>query len=138
MTPLLEGVGIALSSLRASKARAALTILGVAIGVMVVMVIGAIISGFNKGVSDQLQRSGPTTFWVGRFFQAGVNISDGSDEMSPWRRNPPISLADARSIAAIPSIAWVSVDEGGTQTSAGATRRRTASTSKGAARHGRT
>ena len=45
MTPLLEGVGIALDSLRASKARAALTILGVAIGVMVVMVIGAIISG---------------------------------------------------------------------------------------------
>jgi putative ABC transport system permease protein len=113
MTPLLEGVGIALESLRASKARAALTILGVAIGVMVVMVIGAIISGFNKGVSDSLQRSGPTTFWVGRFFQAGVNISDGSDEMSPWRRNPPISLSDARSIEALPSIAWVAVDEGG-------------------------
>ena len=32
MTPLLEGVGIALESLRAHKARAALTILGVEIG----------------------------------------------------------------------------------------------------------
>jgi len=41
MTQLFEGVGIALTSLRAHKMRAALTILGVAIGVTVVMVIGA-------------------------------------------------------------------------------------------------
>ncbi len=113
MTPLLEGVGIALESLRAHKARAALTILGVAIGVMVVMVIGAIISGFNKGVSDMLEQSGPKTFWVGRYFSAGVNISDGSDEMSPWRHNPPVSLDDAHAISRLSSVAWVAVDEGG-------------------------
>jgi putative ABC transport system permease protein len=113
MTPLLEGVGIALESLRAHKARAALTILGVAIGVMVVMVIGAIISGFNKGVADMLEQSGPKTFWVGRFFSGGVDISDGSDEMSPWRHNPPVSVDDARVIARLSSVAWVAVDEGG-------------------------
>ena len=113
MTPLLEGAGIALASLRAHKARAALTILGVAIGVMVVMVIGAIISGFNKGIADMLEQSGPKTFWVGRFFQGGVNISDGSDEMSPWRRNPPLSIEDARAIAGLPSVAWTALDEGG-------------------------
>ena len=56
MTPLLEGAGIALTSLRAHKVRAALTILGVAIGVMVVMVIGAVISGFNKGIADMLEQ----------------------------------------------------------------------------------
>src|SRR6059036_1599692 len=44
MTGLFEGVGIALDSLRANKGRAALTILGVAIGVMVVIVIAAMIS----------------------------------------------------------------------------------------------
>ena len=112
MTPLLEGVGIALESLRAHKARAALTILGVAIGVMVVMVIGAIISGFNKGIADILEQSGPKTFWVGRFFQGGINVSDGSDEMSPWRHNPPISLDDARAITRLASVSWVAVDEG--------------------------
>jgi len=110
---LLEGVGIALESLRAHKARAALTILGVAIGVMVVMVIGAIISGFNKGIGDMLEQSGPKTFWVGRFFQGGVNVSDGSDEMSPWRRNPPMSLGDARVIEQLPSVSWLALDEGG-------------------------
>jgi putative ABC transport system permease protein len=113
VTPLLEGVGIALESLRAHKGRAALTILGVAIGVMVVMVIGAIISGFNKGVADMLEQSGPKTFWVGRFFSGGVNISDGSDEMSPWRHNPPISVADAQSISRLTSVSWVALDEGG-------------------------
>src|SRR2546430_9040495 len=37
------------------------------------MVIGAIISGFNKGIADMLEQSGPKTFWVGRFFQGGVD-----------------------------------------------------------------
>ncbi len=111
MTPLLEGVGIALDSLRANKVRAALTILGVAIGVMVVMVIGALISGFNKGVSDMLEQSGPKTFWVGRFFQGGVNICDGTDENCPWRRNPAMTIAEARLIQQLPSVTFVAVDE---------------------------
>ena len=48
---LFEGVGIALVSLCASKARAALTILGVSIGVAVVMLMAAMISGINKSVT---------------------------------------------------------------------------------------
>ena len=112
MTPLLEGVGIALESLRAHKMRAALTILGVAIGVMVVMVIGALISGFNKGVSDMLEQSGPKTFYVARWWSAGVTVSDGSDESSPWRRNPPMKVEDAKVIQTLPSVSFVSVDEG--------------------------
>lgn len=111
MTPLLEGVGIALASLRAHKVRAALTILGVAIGVMVVMVIGALISGFDKGVSDMLERSGPKTFYVGRWWSAGVTVSDGSDESSPWRHNPPLTIADAQAIGHLPSVSYVSADE---------------------------
>jgi putative ABC transport system permease protein len=112
MTPLLEGVGIALDSLRANKVRAALTILGVAIGVMVVMVIGALISGFDKGLSDQLNTLGPKTFWVGRFYSGGVNICDGSDENCPWRHNPPMTMRDAKVIHQLASVRFVSVDEG--------------------------
>src|SRR3979411_3362059 len=87
MTALFEGVGIALTSLRAHKMRAALTILGVAIGVTVVMVIGAMISGFNKGISDMLASLGPKTFWVGRYW-GGQNAQDPEDP-HPWRRRPP-------------------------------------------------
>jgi putative ABC transport system permease protein len=104
---LFEGVGIALESLRGNKARAALTILGVAIGVMVVMVMAAMISGINKSVSGIFESIAPRTFLVWRFFQAGVVVSDGSDENSPWRRNPEIIELEADRIALLPSVRFV-------------------------------
>ena len=107
MTALFEGVGIALDSLRSNKGRAALTILGVAIGVMVVMVIAAMISGINKSVSNIFESIAPRTFLVWRFFQAGVTVSDGSEESSPWRRNPAISEVEADRIALLPSVRYV-------------------------------
>src|SRR3989441_12812425 len=104
MTALFEGVGIALTSLRAHKMRAALTILGVAIGVTVVMVIGALISGFNKGISDMLASLGPKTFWVGRYW-GGQNDQDPEDP-NPWRRRPPITMEEANRLAPLPTISF--------------------------------
>jgi putative ABC transport system permease protein len=104
-------VGIALDSLRANKGRAALTILGVAIGVTVVMVIAAMISGINKSVSDIFERVAPRTFLVFRYFQAGVNVSDGPN--APWRRNPPISRLEADRVAELPSIRFITRREDG-------------------------
>lgn len=103
MTALFEGVGIALGSLRASKGRAALTILGVAIGVMVVMVIAAMISGINRGVTSMLEQLGPRTFFVFRDFQAGIRVN-GPDR---WRRRPPLTEQEARRLAAVPSVQFV-------------------------------
>src|SRR2546426_12581137 len=104
---LFEGVGIALASLRSSKARAALTILGIAIGVMVVMLMAALISGINKSVAGVFESIAPRTFLVWRFFQAGVMVSDGSDETSPWRRNPAINELEADRIRLLPSVRYV-------------------------------
>jgi putative ABC transport system permease protein len=109
---LYEGIGIALGSVRASKGRAALTILGVAIGVMVVIAMASMITGINRGVTAQVETLGPRTFFVLRFFQGGLNISDGSDERSPWRRNPWITVAEAELIRRLPSIHEVSWREG--------------------------
>ena len=111
MTPLLEGVGIALTSLRAHKLRAALTILGVAIGVMVVMVIGALIAGFDKGLSGMLETLGPKTFYVGRFW--GGTQHEDPDDPNPWRRRPPLTVAEAQRLEDLPTIAFVVVDENG-------------------------
>src|SRR5437773_2147233 len=47
------------------------------------------------------------TLLVWRFFQAGVKAPDGSDESSPWRRNPPISEIEADRIAQLPSVRYV-------------------------------
>src|SRR6266508_94492 len=109
MTQLFEGVGIALTSLRAHKMRAALTILGVAIGVTVVMVIGALISGFNKGITDMLASLGPKTFWVGRYW--GGQSDEDPEDPNPWRRRPPITVEEANRLAQLPTIAFVVVDE---------------------------
>src|SRR5256886_263265 len=81
--------------------------LGVAIGVMVVMLIAAMISGINQSVSNVIESIAPRTFLVWRFFQAGVNVSDGSDESSPWRRNPEIVEVEADRIALLPSVRYV-------------------------------
>src|SRR5213079_894995 len=107
VTGLFEGVSIALASLRSSKARAALTILGIAIGVMVVMLMAALISGINKSVAGVFESIAPRTFLVWRFFQAGINVSDGSDESSPWRRNPAINDMEADRIRLLPSVRFV-------------------------------
>lgn len=108
----VEGVGIALDSLRASKVRAALTILGVAIGVMVVIAMASAITGINRSITAMLESAGPRTFYVNRYFQGGLNISDGSDELSPWRKNPWLTVADADMIRQLPYIQDVSVSEG--------------------------
>lgn len=105
---MVEGIGIAFDSVRASKARAALTILGVAIGVMVVIAMAAMITGINRGVTTQLETLGPKTFFVMRYFQGGINVSDGSDELSPWRRNPHLTVAEAELIRGLPRIREVS------------------------------
>src|SRR6059036_4007194 len=109
MSGVFEGVGIALASLRAHKMRAALTILGVAIGVTVVMVIGALISGFNKGISDMLASLGPKTFWVGRYW--GGQSDEDPEDPNPWRRRPPITVDEANRLALLPTVAFVVVDE---------------------------
>jgi putative ABC transport system permease protein len=111
MTSWFEGVGIALSSIRANKVRAGLTILGVAIGVSVVMVIGAMISGINRGVSDIFEQLGPRTFFVFRAFQAGIQVSDGTGDR-PWRRHPPLTVAEAAMLQDLPSVELVIVDDG--------------------------
>ncbi len=109
---VFEGVGIALDSLRANKVRAALTILGVAIGVTVVIAMASTITGINRGVSKQIETLGPKTFFVQRFFQGGLVLSDGSDELSPWRRNPWLKVEEAKMLGRLPSVRDVTWREG--------------------------
>ena len=110
VTTLLEGVGIALDSLRANKTRAALTIVGVAIGVMVVTGMSAAVKGINTSFESAISSLGPKTFFVFRYFSGGIQIN-GGDRNAPWRHYPPITQADARVIARLPSIKAVILSE---------------------------
>jgi putative ABC transport system permease protein len=111
LSRLTEGVGIALDSIRANKVRAALTILGVAIGVTVVIAMGAAITGINRSISQILEAAGPKTFFVFRFFQGGITVSDGSEETQPWRRNPWLTVEEADMLRQLPAVRDVNVDE---------------------------
>ena len=110
LTTLVEGIGIALDSLRASKTRAALTIVGVAIGVMVVMGMSAAVKGINTSFESAIASVGPKTFFVFRYFSGGIHIGD--DRNAPWRHNPPIKQEEARLIAGMPAIKGVIMSEG--------------------------
>lgn len=108
---MVEGSAIALDSLRSNKVRAALTILGVAIGVMVVIAMGSAIAGINRSITSILESAGPKTFYVVRYFSGGLEISDGSDELSPWRRMPEITVEEAEMIRRLPAVRDVNVGE---------------------------
>ncbi len=91
---LFEGVAIAIDALRANKVRAALTILGIAVGVFVVVAMAAAIHGINVSVAKDIESAGATTFFVERF-PVDFNACDGTDETCPWIHNPPIRLGEA-------------------------------------------
>ena len=107
---ILEGMGMALDSVRANKTRAALTILGVAIGVMVVIAMASMITGINRAVSHQLETLGPKSFFVFRFFRGGIQIDDGSEEQ-PWQRNPWLTVEEAQLLKTVPSVKDVAYRE---------------------------
>jgi putative ABC transport system permease protein len=100
---LAEGVGIALESIRANRVRAALTILGVAVGVLVVVVIAAAIHGINAGVAKDIESAGPTTFFVSRY-PITFEACDGTDDTCKWRHNPRLTYADNKALGELSSI----------------------------------
>jgi putative ABC transport system permease protein len=107
-----EGIGIAFDAIRQNRVRAALTILGVAVGVFVVVTLAAAVHGINESVAKDLESAGPTSFYIYRRPISLATICDGTDETCPWRRNPPITLNEADRIAKLPEVAAVTTHIG--------------------------
>ena len=106
---LVEGILIAFDAIRTNKARAGLTILGIAVGVLVVTVMTAAVHGINAGVSRSLAAAGPTTFFISRW-PAEFQACDGGGESCPWIRFRPLTLDQGRQVAQLPMIQGVSAD----------------------------
>ena len=103
---LFEGVVIAFDAIRTNKVRAGLTILGIAVGVFVVTVMSAAVHGINEGVSSSIAAAGPTTFFITRW-PAEITSCNGSADSCPWRRNKPLTLANAADIRRLPTVEGV-------------------------------
>ena len=69
-----ENLLAALDTLRSSKVRSALTVLGVVIGVSSVISMASIIQGLNKFVQDKVESLGSRTYFLTRF-QPGMDPS---------------------------------------------------------------
>ena len=100
-----EGVSIAIDSIRSNKSRAALTIMGVAIGVFVVVALSSVVRGVNESFARDVAAAGPTSFFVYRRPISGFQNCDPTDPNScPERRNPGITVDEAAGIERLSSI----------------------------------
>lgn len=105
---LTEGVKIAIDAIIGNKVRAGLTILGVAVGVFVVVVISAAVHGINLSVAKDFESTGPTTFFLSRYpivFEA----CDGTEDTCAWLRNPALSWADVEALERLDNAAAIGV-----------------------------
>lgn len=105
---LTEGMRIAVEAIRGNKVRSGLTILGVAVGVFVVVVISAAIHGINKSVAEDFESTGPTTFFVTRY-PISFEACDGSGDTCKWRSNPPIRWNEIAALERLDNAAAVGV-----------------------------
>ena len=108
----LEGVGMAVDSIRSNKVRAALTIMGVAIGVFVVVAMSSVVRGINESFAKDLEAAGPTSFYIYRRPIHGFQTCDGSEDSCPERRNPALTIDDAIAIERLPTIKAVTAHLG--------------------------
>lgn len=103
MGTLWEGISIAWDAIVANKIRAGLTILGVGIGVSVVVIFAALITGVRTSISDAMTSAGPDNFQVVRFNFTGVQVETGNDR-PPWWNRPEFEPREAERIAALPGV----------------------------------
>ena len=109
ITTLREGLRVAFDSLSANKIRSGLTILGVAIGVLVVMAMAAVVQGINDSFSDALSAGGMTTFYVFHAPVGGGGISTGlEEEENEFFKNPPLDPVWTADLNDLPGIKRVS------------------------------
>lgn len=103
ISALVEGFLIAWEAMRANRIRSILTVLGVAVGVSVVVAIGALMTGLRSSVMEAFEAAGPNNFVVTRFDFTAITISDDGAR-PPWWGKPEIEPEEARRIAALPSV----------------------------------
>jgi putative ABC transport system permease protein len=98
-----EGITIAFDAIMANKGRAALTIMGVGVGVFVVVALSSVIQGVNESFRRDLEAAGPTSFYVYRRpLNAFQNCPDA--DACPERRNPTITMSEVAGLARLPNM----------------------------------
>jgi putative ABC transport system permease protein len=89
-----ENLKQALDTLRAHKMRSALTVFGVVLGVSVIMLVAALITGFDQTVQENIKQFGADTAFISKWDQG---MHSGSPPLEE-RQRKPLTLEDAIAI----------------------------------------
>jgi putative ABC transport system permease protein len=102
-----ENILLAFDSIRVAKARSALTILGVVIGVATVMAMGSVVSGIRSQIMATLEIAGPTTFYV---MKAMSQTPLNPEDLPRWVRiRPDLMPAEAERIQELPEVKYAAM-----------------------------
>jgi len=89
-----ENLKQAMDTLRAHKLRSFLTVFGVVLGVSVIMLVAALITGFDQQVQESIKQYGADTAFVSRFDQG----PHGGRRPKEERERKPLTLEDAQAV----------------------------------------
>jgi putative ABC transport system permease protein len=89
-----ENLKQAMDTLKAHKLRSFLTVFGVVLGVSVIMLVAALITGFDQQVQESIKQYGADTAFISRFEQGPHGGRRPKDE----RERKPLTLEDAEAI----------------------------------------
>src|SRR5947207_8325189 len=102
-----EIVTMSIVTLRTSKMRSALTVLGVVIGITSIVGMTSLIRGFDNSLRDAISQLGPNTIIVQKW--GALSFASGKSFLEVARR-PNLSKEDAMAIARdCPSVALLDV-----------------------------
>ncbi|HKN26057.1 MAG TPA: ABC transporter permease [Candidatus Acidoferrum sp.] len=89
-----ENLKQAMDTLRAHKMRSALTVFGVVLGVSVIMLVAALITGFDSTIQENIKQFGADTAFVSRWDQG----PHGNGRPLEERLRKPLTLADGTAL----------------------------------------
>ena len=89
-----ENLWLALDTLRTHKLRSFLTVLGVVIGVGVIILVGALLNGFQQAIAGEILGFGADTAFVSKF-ESGIHIGRLTNEE---RMRKPMALEEGEAI----------------------------------------
>ena len=95
MTQIFDAIGLAISSVWVNKIRSLMMVLGNIVAVSSIIAVVSLLQGMNNYVANAILKDvGVGTFKVEKI---GV-ITDEDEERTAWRRNPNVTMLDARAI----------------------------------------
>ena len=100
-----EGAVIAGQAIAANKVRTTLTIIAVAIGVSVVVLIAAVFTGLRESVARSFEAANPNLFYLAPFDPTEIRLSDILNEDSPFWDRPPITDNEIFRVGTLPTVA---------------------------------